>query len=296
MIEPISLYTLFYQKAIKEKELLMHNHQKKIALINDFCGFGRCSITVSLPIISALKIQCCPIPTSIFSNHTAYDSFYRTDYTEHMAAYMKEWEKLGLHFQGILIGYLASYEQIRVVREFIEYFKRPDTLCILDPVMGDNGTLYHGYSPQLAENMRELIPYADLLTPNLTEACILTDTPYRSSMNEHELLVLAEKLSKLGPKQIVISGLDRGQTLDNFIYEAGRAPDIVSSVKVGSCRCGTGDIFSSILAADAVNKMPLTDSVNHACSFLQKALKKTVELAIPPTDGICFEECLDELM
>ncbi len=274
----------------------MHKHQKKIALINDFCGFGRCSITVSLPIISALKIQCCPIPTSIFSNHTAYDSFYRTDYTEHMVSYMKEWEKLALHFEGILIGYLASHEQICLVKDFIRQFKQADTICILDPVMGDNGTLYHGYSPKLAQNMRSLLPCADLLTPNLTEACILTDTPYQASMGEEELLTLSKKLSALGPKQIVISGLDRGDTLDNFIYETGKAPCIVSTNKIGSCRCGTGDIFASILAADAVNQMPLADSVRHACSFLNSALQKTIEYEIPPTDGICFEECLDELM
>ena len=102
---------------------MSYNNQKKIAVINDFCGFGRCSIAASMPIISAMKIQCCPLPTAIFSNHTGYESFYRTDYTEHMSAYMEEWSKLDLHFDGILSGYLASPDQIEIVRRFIERFK-----------------------------------------------------------------------------------------------------------------------------------------------------------------------------
>ena len=133
---------------------MSHNHQKKIAVINDFCGFGRCSISVSLPIISAMKIQCCPLPTSVFSNHTGYESYYRTDYTEHMNAYMDEWEKLDLHFNGILTGYLASPEQIDIVKYFIERFKRNGTVTVVDPVMGDDGRLYPAYSPILAERMR----------------------------------------------------------------------------------------------------------------------------------------------
>lgn len=93
---------------------MSHNRQKKIAVINDFCGFGRCSIAVSLPIISALKVQCCPLPTSIFSNHTGYDSFFYTDYTQHMDAYMDEWAKLNLHFNGIMTGFLSSPEQVGI--------------------------------------------------------------------------------------------------------------------------------------------------------------------------------------
>ena len=100
-----------------------HNHQKKIAVINDFCGFGRCSISVSLPVISALKVQCCPLPTSIFSNHTGFESFFYTDFTEYMDSYIKEWQKLDLNFNGILSGYLGSVEQISIVKCFLKHFK-----------------------------------------------------------------------------------------------------------------------------------------------------------------------------
>ena len=274
---------------------MSHNHQKKIAVINDFCGFGRCSISVSLPIISAMKIQCCPLPTSIFSNHTGYDSYFRTDCTEHMNAYMDEWEKLDLRFNGILTGYLASPEQIDVVKRFIEKFKEPDTVTVVDPVMGDNGKLYPAYSPLLAERMRALASYADILTPNLTEACILTDTEYRSDMSQGDLLLLCKKLSELGPNSIVISGLQHDGDLENYVYEAGREPNSIRVHKVGPCRAGTGDVFSSMIAADAVNGKPLAEAVTHASAFIAKALRRTVELDIPEADGICFEELLTEI-
>ena len=272
---------------------MSHNKQKKIAVINDFCGFGRCSLSVSLPIISALKIQCCPLPTSIFSNHTGYDSFYYTDYTEHMDRYIEQWAMLDLQFDGILTGFLGSPAQIQIVRRFLERFKTGCT--VIDPVMGDSGALYPTYEPHLAEQMRLLVPYADILTPNLTEACILTDTPYDPDMDEAALEALCQKLSAMGPKKIVISGLSRGDDLENFIYEAGQPPHIVRVHKVGPCRAGTGDVFSSIIAADAVNGMELTDSVRHAAAFIEKALRKTVELDLPDTDGICFEEYLTQL-
>lgn len=273
----------------------MHNHQKKIAVINDFCGFGRCSIAASLPIISALKIQCCPLPTSIFSNHTGFESFYYNDYTESMQKYIDEWKKLDLKFNGILTGFLGSCEQIEIVTEFLKTFKEKNTITVIDPVMGDYGKLYQTYSPLLADKMKHLVPYADILTPNLTEACILTDYAYNKDIDESELEVICKKLSDMGPKKIVISGLERGGDLENFIYENGRQPIIIKEHRVGPFRSGTGDVFSSIIAADSVNGKDLKEAVKHASSFIAKVLRKTIELDIPKTDGICFEELLTEI-
>ena len=274
---------------------MSHNHQKKIAVINDFCGFGRCSIAASLPIISAMKIQCCPLPTSNFSNHTGFESFYYTDYTEHMNLYMDEWKKLDLQFEGILTGFLGSPEQIGIVKRFLELFKTENNITVIDPVMGDYGKLYPTYSPNLAEQMNSLVPYADILTPNLTEACILTGTEYHPDMNENELFVLCSKLADMGPKKIVVSGLERGDSLENYIFEAGKTPQIILEHKVGPFRSGTGDVFSSIIAADAVNGVEFADSIRHASSFIAKVLRRTIELDLPKTDGICFEEYLTEI-
>ena len=163
-------------------------YNKKIAVINDFCGFGRCSIAAQLPIISALKIQCCPVPTSIFSNHTGYDSFYYTDFTKHMYDYINEWKKLNLKFDAVLTGFLASVQQIEIVKYFFESFK--NTIKIIDPVMGDNGNLYPTYSNDLAQKIREIVCFADVLTPNLTEACILTNTEYNKNISKRSYLVI----------------------------------------------------------------------------------------------------------
>ena len=155
-----------------------HNHQKKIALINDMTGFGRCSIAVALPVISMLRVQCCALPTAIFSNHTGFESFYYQDYTDHMQPSINEWKKLGLEFSGICTGFLGSARQIAIVSDFIRDFKRPDNLVIIDPVMGDYGKPYPTYTKEMCDHMKDLVCYADILTPNMTEACILTDTPY----------------------------------------------------------------------------------------------------------------------
>ena len=268
---------------------------KKIAVINDFCGFGRCSIAVSLPVISAMKVQCCPLPTSIFSNHTGYESFFSTDYTAYMDDYINEWVKLGLHFDGILTGYLGTPEQVAIVKRFLKFFKKPQSLTIVDPVMGDGGKLYTSYSPVLAKELKALLPYADVLTPNLTEACFLTETDYKPDMTTKELTDLCQKLSDAGPERIVISGVERAEYLENFIFERGKEPQIISIPREGPCRAGTGDVFSSIIAADMVNGKELAAAVEHASSFISKALRHTARLNLPLTDGICFEEYLSEI-
>ena len=273
-----------------------HNRQKKIAVINDFSGFGRCSIAVALPIISAMKIQCCPMPTAIFSNHTGFESFFRTDCTEFMPPYADEWAKLGLRFNGIATGYLGSVRQIDLVEHFLRRFDRPETTVLIDPVMGDYGALYPTYTRELAENMGRLVAYADILTPNLTEASVLTGTPYHPDPSEAELLAMCQTLSARGPKKVVISGLDYGDNLGNFIYEAGQPHQLLRVPKVGICRSGTGDVFASILIADAVNGGTFPDSVAKAAQFISHALERTTEMGIPCTDGICFEEILEELI
>jgi pyridoxine kinase len=275
---------------------MSHNHQKKIAVINDFSGFGRCSIAVALPIISAMKIQCCPIPTSIFSNHTGFESFVWTDFTDQMQPYMDEWAKLDLKFQAICTGFLGSARQIELVKGFLRRFKTKETLAVIDPVMGDYGKLYPTYAEELALKMVELLPYADILTPNLTEACILTQTPYREDFSLEELEALCERLSSMGPSRVVISGLRISDTrIGNYVWERGKSPLLIPVEKIGTSRSGSGDVFSAIIAADAVNGKPFVSSVQKAANFIRKTIERTVELEIPVTDGLCIEEYLGEL-
>jgi pyridoxine kinase len=276
--------------------MINHNRQKKIAVINDYTGFGRCSMTVALPVISMLKVQCCPVPTSILSNHTGYDSFFFDDYTRQLPAYIGEWKKLDLRFQGILSGFLGSSAQIEIVRTFFQEFKNPDTIIVVDPVMGDHGKPYSTYTREMCEEMKNLVQYANILTPNLTEGCILTDTPYHEGKWKiDEIIAMAEKLSTMGPEKVVITGINQGEFIANFCYEKGQEPKIRRTHRVDTSRCGTGDLFASIIAADAVNGVPFQDSVRKASLFVKHCIEKTVEMDIPLTDGVCFEEILYKL-
>lgn len=272
---------------------LEHNNQKKIAVISDLSGFGRCSLTVSLPIISMMKVQCCPLPTSIFSNHTGYPQFFFEDFTPNMEEYMNQWKNLNLKFNGICTGFLGSEAQIKIVKKFIENFKDDNTVFVMDPVMGDNGKTYSTYTPGLCRNMKELVPYADILTPNVTEACILTDVNIEYNNIDLDLVKkLAYTLSEQGPKKIVITGFPQDDYICNLCYEIGNEPKIIRTSKVGTERSGTGDIFSSIVAADAVNGVDFYTSVNKAAEFIKMCILESVKMNIPLTDGVCFEEVL----
>ena len=273
----------------------IRDSQKKLAVINDLSGFGRCSIAVELPIISAMKIQCCFVPTTIFSNHTGFASFFLEDFTDKMRPYMDEWRKLELHFQGICTGFLGSPEQIAIVSDFLRDFKEKDTVVIVDPVMGDYGKMYPTYSMETCLKMRELIPLADIVTPNLTEACILAGIPYEEKWSRKKLLWLAQHLSAMGPEKVVITGIIQGEFIANYCYEKGQEPCMFRTVKAGTQRSGTGDIFASIVAADAVNGVSFEQSVKKAGRFIKKCIVKSIEMGIPLTDGVCFEEFLHNL-
>jgi len=274
---------------------MSHNNQKKIAIINDFSGFGRCSITVALPIISAMKVQCCPVPTAIFSNHTGFPSYFFDDYTEKMESYIKEWKKLKLRFDGISTGFLGSKEQIEIVMNFFRDFRTKDNIIIVDPVMGDYGKTYTTFSKEMCLEMKRLVNYADILTPNITEACILTDTQYQEKWKVAQIMEIACKLRQMGPEKIVITGVIQGDFIANFCFEKGQEPKMLRGHRVGTQRSGTGDIFASVIAADAINGVPFRQSVKKASNFIKKCLQRSIELNIPVTDGVCFEEVLSSL-
>lgn len=270
--------------------------QKKLALINDIAGFGRCAVTVSLPIISYLGVQCCPVPTAVFSNHTGYPNYFVDDYTDRMEEYIENWKKLGLSFEGIATGFLGSVRQIGIVKDFIKTFSKNDTIVIVDPIMGDNGRLYPACTVELQREMRKLVEMSDVVTPNLTESCYLTGMSYRDSgWSRRELCGMAERLSEMGPSKVVITGIRQGDFIANYIYVRGEKPCMVRTRKVGLERSGTGDVFSSIIAADAVNGVPFLRSVRKAAGFVKKCMAKSIELDIPKTDGVCFEEILYQL-
>ena len=274
-------------------QTVSHNRQKKIAVIQDISGFGRCSMTVALPVISAMQVQCCMVPTSIFSNHTAFPHYFFDDYTDRMVEYIENWKKLSLEFDGIYTGFLGSCRQIEIVSDFIHTFRTGRTQVIIDPVMGDHGRPYATCTPQLCGEMKRLAAKADILTPNLTEACLLTDRPYRASgWKKKEIEEMAGQLSAMGPGRVVITGIRQGEYIANFVYDRGENLQFLRTHRVGTERCGTGDLFASILAADAVNGVLFARSVKKASQFVRRCILRSMELEIPATDGVCFEEYL----
>lgn len=282
----------------------------RLAMINDIAGFGRCSTTVSLPVISVMKVQVCPVPTSVLSNHLGFPLCHFDDYTSHMRDYIKVWNELRLTFDGLYCGFLGNEEQIDIVREFVEMFRPP--LFLLDPVMGDHGRAYSSITETHVQKMKELLPLADIITPNITEACLLTGTPWKDrEWTMPELSGLCERLADICQQEsvssgeasvgtvssasIVITGIRQGDSLVNFLWDDG-VYTTVSTPIAGASRPGTGDIFASILAADAVRGETLLTSVQKAANFVGLCIAGSEKAGTPVQEGVVFEKYLTALL
>ena len=270
--------------------------KKRISLINDITGFGRCSVTVQHPLISALRVQACPLPTAILSVHTGFPNHYIDDYTDRMRPYMENWCANGLTFDAILTGFLGSEAQIEIVLDCVHAFKNEETIVIVDPVMGDNGTLYASYTPALCEKMRQLLPYAEVVTPNLTEACLLLGRTYPVDGQAEDAVLeeMAAQIAAMGPRDVVITGLHAGDKVKTYLYENGSGQSFANP-KIGRDRSGSGDAFAAILAASLVNDVSLAAGARRAAEFIGHCLAYAEELDLPWNYGLPFEAFMDEL-
>ena len=282
-----------------------HDIPKKLAVINDLSGYGHCSLAVAVPVISALGVQACPVPTSILSNHTGFPSEYKFDFTDHMTPYMEAWEQLKIHFDGILTGYMNYDAQVRATAAFIQKFKKEDTLVFVDPAMADHGRLYRGFTSDYAEYIKEhLIRQATVIKPNITEACFLTGFDYDLVMDaagdrtmrrlKSYLFNIVTELKKLGPTDIVITGVDRGERILNTLADEHEVK-FISVKKTGQNRPGTGDIFSSIVASSLLLGMSLEHAVRKACDFIAVAIEISEEAGMPVAEGVMFEKIMSRL-
>lgn len=271
---------------------------KKIAVINDISGFGKCSLAVSLPIISALGIECNPIPTAILSNQTGYDDFYSVDFTENMTPYIDVWKKQNVHFDAILTGYLASEKQVDIILDFIEHFKSENTLVFVDPIMADDGVLYDTYDKKLCEKVKILTKKADIIAPNLTELCILCGADYNEISKENNIEKITEIASSLlneTTKTVIITGVKTGNEICNIIVEKGSV-NLVKSRLLNGSYSGTGDIFSSIVCGGITKGMNIFDAVKLATDFIYNSIKSTPsELDYEP-NGVNFQKHLEMLI
>ncbi len=276
---------------------------KKIAVINDLSGFGRCSLTAAISVLSAMGVQACPLPTAILTAQTEYESYYCDDYTDKMEIYRTEWKKMGQKFDGIYTGFVASEKQIRQIFNFIDTFRTSDTFLLVDPVMGDDGITYDVFTPSLLEQMKKLALQADIITPNMTELCLLTGYDFNelSAITDHAKLfdkikVLGEALCKSGPKHVIVTGIsftdsDGKRQMGNY-YISEESSSLLSFPYVGGSYSGTGDLFASCLTAGIAKGMDIPSIIKMAGTFLEYALTDSVKEHIPENDGVNFEKFL----
>ena len=271
---------------------------KRIAVINDLSGFGRCSLTAALPVISAIGIEACPLPTAILSNQTGYPSFFCTDYTENLYSYINEWRKLGVKFDGILTGYLTSAKQAEIIYDFVEEFADVNTLVFVDPVMADDGLLYDTYDSNLCKKVKKLTEKANIIAPNLTELCILCDADYEKVTHENSIQKTSEIAASLLTdtlKTVIVTGVKIDDEIHNIIVDKS-GKTVVKSKLIEGSYSGTGDLFSSIVCAEIVKGKSVLQAVNIATVFLQKSIEDTYKENTDRNNGVNFQQHLEVLI
>jgi len=268
----------------------------RVAAAHDLSCFGRCSLTVIIPILSCMGIQVCPLPTAVLSTHLGgfgKPAFY--DFTHHMPDFFQHWKKEGITFDCIYSGFLASEQQIEVVCRFIEEFSQDSTLIFVDPVMGDDGKLYSTYTLQMQEQMKMLIRKADIITPNYTEACFLLGESYQEGgCDTDKMKKWLLRLADLGPSMVVMTGIPcNKEKILNMGYD-GNTDSYweVSNDYIPAGYPGTGDAFASVLAGALLKGKSLPTAMAQAADFVGLAIKETFGAGTTPRDGILLERVL----
>ncbi|GAB6170489.1 pyridoxamine kinase [Clostridium carnis] len=269
---------------------------KKVAAVHDISGIGRCSLTAAIPILSVLGVQCCPYPTAVLSSQTGFEGFSFLDLSNEMEKYKKSWKDLNIKFDCIYSGFLGSEKQIEILKEFIKSQK--ESLIIIDPVMGDNGILYDTYTYSMCSKIKELVSLAYLVTPNLTEACILTNREYSDKIiNIRDLKDIAKDICKLGAKKVIITGIIKDNEIWNVAYDSKENEyNIVKCKYNNKSYSGTGDVFTSIICGLTLKGYSLNYSVKKATDFIYKAIEFSIKYDGNPKEGIMFEGVLRELL
>ncbi|MDD6988970.1 pyridoxamine kinase [Ruminococcus sp.] len=274
---------------------------KKAAVINDLSGFGKCSLTATIAVLSVMGVQPCPMPTAVLTNQTGYKNHYCIDLTDELCHYKEMWSLNNESFDGIYSGYIADKRQVDIIFDFINTFRKSNTVVLVDPVMGDNGRLYSAYNDDTCKKVCGLARSADIITPNLTELCILTNTDF-DELNSHcESDDFLDRISEVAKsaiahsgQKIVVTGINKGDYLYNGVFSKQDCNFVKAECHGGSFS-GTGDIFASIVFASVVNGENLVSSVKKAVSFIEKATADTAKEPYDRNDGINFEKFLYQL-
>ena len=271
----------------------------RVAAVHDLSGFGRCSLTIVQPVLSAMGIQCCPLPTAYLSTHTGgFTGNTFLDMTGELEKAMEHWKSLGLTFEAVYTGFMGNEKQMALAADFIRAVRRPGMIAVVDPVMGDHGKLYRTYTAGMCRAMRGLAEAADVIVPNLTEAAILLDVPCGSlTPTEDGFRRTAEALSRGGERSVVLTGVSLAQGRTGaacFDRDAGETIFIQTDF-VARAFHGTGDLFASVLTGALVRGDSLRDAAAKAAEFVRLCAAHTAPQDLPAREGIDFEPLLGAL-
>ena len=269
----------------------------KLLSIQDYCSLGRCALTVTIPVLSASGVQPVGLPTSYFSNHPHFSHMYYADMSEKALEALRTWEQNEVTFDGIQTGFISSLQEMDVIKEAIHLFHSPEKMLVVDPAMADNGTLYRLFDHRMVEGMKQLTAHATCVTPNYTEALLMTGREYQKECSLEEMQVIAKELSSLGPKYVVMTSMPSEETKVRTCFY-NRETDtfgMVNTDKIAIYLPGTGDIFTSVLTASLVQQFSLEEAVQRAVDFTYYCVKRTFEKGTNPIEGVLLEECLDQL-
>ncbi len=271
---------------------------KRIITLQDITCVGKCALTVALPVISAMGIEACPLPTALLSNHTAFDSFKIFDLHDKMQEIIPELKNQGFKFDGIYSAYLGSKEQVDTVCDFIDKFKEENTLVLVDPVMGDNGKLYAGFDDDFPKEMQKLCKKADIIVPNVTEASFLLNKGGKLLYPDANWLMLQmERLCELGPKVCVLTGVELNGKVGAAIYDKTTGEFYCYlKEKIDRTFHGTGDLFASTLFSALVKGYSNKVALKLAVEFTYSAMQATVNNADACWYGVDFESVLPKLI
>lgn len=264
---------------------------KRIVTIQDISCVGKCSLTVALPIISAMGIETAAIPTAVLSTHTAFKNFTYRDLTGDLPKIAKQWKQEKFDFDGIYTGYLGSIEQIDMLKEFFKQFKTSENFIFIDPVMADNGKLYAGFDENFVREMKELCKMADIIVPNLTEASYMLEKEYKENYSEQEIKDMLIELSILGPKYVVLTGVSFNENklgVMSYNKETNKFFTYFKE-KVPAKYHGTGDIFASTLAGAITNNNTLEDGLKVAVDYVWETINDTYKTNKKDVYGVNFE-------
>lgn len=272
---------------------------KRIVAIHDLSGFGRVSLSVVIPVLNTMGFNVCPLPTAILSNHTQFPNFTFLDLTEEMKKIIREWKKLDLEFDTFYSGYLGSPEQVGIVKDFISDFRKENDCVIVDPVLGDNGTLYTNFDHNIVDEMRRLIEVADVITPNLTELFLLLNKNYRTENTDEQLKEYLLELSEKGPAIVIITNvpvLDNPHQTSVYAYNRrGNRFWKVTCPYLPAHYPGVGDTFTSVITGALMQGDSLPMALDRATQFCYQGIRATFGYEYDPREGIMLEKVLHNL-